>query len=378
MRHLFPCGFLLIIAANGLAGQAPRAADPKEVLRQVDDALKAGELVKAADLATQLDEEVQRRFRASLVTDAAQRVDETLEWLPSDMESLFVLQRPVVVNSGELEVSFSGRPAEYYALDRIAALDQGRIIRQLDGRTIRLTIAAVKNMRTRGIGMQVPALMPDGDAAYFYYFTAPIEPALLGSPDEKAGAFALWMRAAEIDTGEQGVPGSHERPKREDRTWLALARPDLLVAASSKELMVALLGRMGAGARPEQGRALPRLLPEWSLVDRSAPFWGLRHFSELGSRRDLTNPRWTDDGAAPDPLSRGLAVRFDVDSGTVETRFVHAGGQPPSVLARSGPGVDFQADKSEDGTWRLRSNIRERGPFPFHLALCLLGFGGYR
>jgi hypothetical protein len=27
--------------------------------------------------------------------------------------------------------------------------------------------------------------------------------------------------------------------------------------------------------------------------------------------------------------------------------------------------------------WRLKSNVRDRGPFPFHFALSLLGFGGY-
>ena len=369
---------LLVMLATGIPlHTAPPPAQPTEILRELDDALKAGDLVKGADLATRLDEEVQRRAKAALVADAAQRVDETLAWLPPDTESVFVLQYPVVVDSRELKASFAALPAELYALDRLAALDEGRFLQQLDGRTIRLTIAALKNARTRGEGAQVPALMPDGDAAYFYYFSSPIGADVLGPSDQKAGAHPVWARTVQIDTGARRAPGMSRGPKREDYTWLALPRPDLLVAASTRDALLSLLDGIGGSGRSGQQRALPATLPEWRLVDRNAQLWGLRHFSRLGDRRDLTNPQCIADGASPDPLMRGLAVRFDIDTGTVETRFVHAGAQPPSALARE-QGIDYQAEKDADGTWRLRSSIRERGPFPFHLALSLLGFGGYR
>jgi len=356
----------------------PPPAQPNEILREFEDALKAGDLVKGIDLATRLDEEVQLSSKASLVSDATQRIDETLAWLPPDIESLFVLQDPVVVDSRNLQVNFSALPARFYALDRLVALDEGRFLQQLDGRTIQLTIAAMKNARTRGEGAQVPALMPDGDAAYFYYyFSSPIEAGVLRTSDQKADAHPIWECTAQIDAGDRWTPGMSSRPMREDHTWLALPRPDLLVAASTRSALLALLAGIESKEPPEPHRALPATLPEWRLADHRAPFWGFRHFSQLGDRRDLTNPQCLADGSSPDPLLRGLAVRFDVDTGTVETQFVHAGALPPSALAH-GNGIDYKAEKDVDGTRRLRSNIRERGPFPFHLALSLLGFGGYR
>ena len=378
MRALWTCAFLVMVAVDVLCQTPPPGEEPKQLLRELEDALTAGDLVKGADLATRLDAEVQRRAKASLVTDAAQRVDETLQWLPTDTESIFVLQYPVVLDSRERQPNSAARPAEYYALDRLAALDGGRLLEQLDGQTIRLTIAAMKNIRTRGQNRIVPALMPDGDAAYFFYFTAPIPADVFGAPDEKSGAYVLWMRKTQIDAGAAWVPGSRERPIREDSTWLAVPRPDLLVAASDRDLLLSLLDRISGSAPPGAQRALPPTLPEWPLVDRSANFWALRHFSELGGRHDLSNPQCTADGAVPDPLLRGLAVRFDVDNATLEARFVHSGTQPPRILTEREFGSNFKAEKGADGVWRFRSSIRERGPFPFHLAVWLLGFGGYR
>lgn len=373
MRASVAGGLLWMLAASGAGGQEAAGGEPKAMLRRVEDALRAGEVVKAAELATRLDEEVQRRFRASLVADAAKRVDEALAWLPADTEAMFVLQRPFVVNSGELQTQYFSRPAEYYALDRLAVLDQGRVLRQLDGATMRIVIAAVKEICPRAEGLEIPAQMPEGEAAFLYYFTAPIEAAVLGSPDEMVGAIPVWMRTAELTVRERVVPGSTERPKRIERTWLALVRPDVLAAASSREALTAMLGRMRASGQAGQQRALAGATREWALADRSASFWGVRHYPAEGNRRRCVNA-----DATSDPLLLGLAVRFDADSGAVETRFVHGGEKPPRVLAQSGPGIDFEAERGADGVWRLRSNIGERGPFPFHLAAGLLGFGGSR
>jgi len=363
---------LLLIAAN-LAAQTPTSPELERLRRRLQDAIRDKDLSTAADIAAKLDDAVQRKFRASLIHDASDRVNDVLTWLPSDTETLLVYQEPFVISAEDSPAMFYGRPARLYATDRLMALNEGQLYRQLQGRTVRLLAAGLRNMRSRGVG--VPSLMPEADVAYFYFFAEPLDPDLLGVPELSVEKQSLWRRTAKIDVNGPLKAGVRERSQREDETWLALPRPDLLVAASSRDFQIEILGRI---ARGPSTRALPSSLPEWPQVDRKAGFWGLRHYSDPEARHDNSNPRGKDSEAAQsDAKALGATVQFDMDNNVVEVRYLSGNGHLPGFI-ESMVEHEFQVDRAQADIWRLKSNLRDRGDFPFHFADYLLGFGGYR
>ena len=72
----------------------------------------------------------------------------------------------------------------------------------------------------------------------------------------------------------------------------------LLVCASSKEIMHEILVRMGNGKSSIErghwptGRILPQELPEWTLLDRRADIWALRHYDKRTGAADRTSANY--------------------------------------------------------------------------------------
>lgn len=254
------------------------------------------------------------------------------------------------------------------------ALGDGSAYRAFHGSTIRLVAAGMRNIR--GTPSGVPAPMPKADAAYFYFLAEPVDPSLLGQPDDVTGENPLWQRKASVYSEEPIEPGM-ERPMREESTWLALPRPDMLVTASRRSFLDLILKRMS----PETSRqALPDELPEWKEVNRAAPFWGLRHYTDPGNRRDDSNPKskFKDPGDG-DAGASGVTFQYGVEADVVEALYLTMSDQLPQQLAYfSDESREFKIDRPHKGIWRLRSNLRERGDFPFHVCMYMLGFGVYR
>jgi hypothetical protein len=161
--------------------------------------------------------------------------------------------------------------------------------------------------------------MPDADGAWFYYLSAPLNPEAFGQPGETIGRSPVW-RAVSRGSRNSG----------NDESWLALARPDLLVLATSRNVLAAIVARL-AKPDPSAARALPTTLAEWNATDTNASAFGLRHF------------------AAPQEGNVGLSLAWDSASGRALVRNL-----PPSGAAR------------------------DRGDYPLAVALTLLGFGSYR
>lgn len=83
-----------------LAAQTTGDADLLNLTRELRDAVGGDSLTSAADLAAKLDDAVQQRYKAWLVRDADQRVNEVLTWLPRDIESVWVNQEPLTIKPG--------------------------------------------------------------------------------------------------------------------------------------------------------------------------------------------------------------------------------------------------------------------------------------
>ena len=124
MHSLRPLLWGVLLFGLPLCGQAPDGPDLNSALSDLQSAIRNSDMVEAADLAAKLDEGVQKKYLASLNVDATQRVADLLARLPSDLESMFVLQKPIKLKSTESLASFFGKPEEQYAIDRLLALQE--------------------------------------------------------------------------------------------------------------------------------------------------------------------------------------------------------------------------------------------------------------
>jgi hypothetical protein len=105
-------------------------------------------------------------------------------------------------------------------------------------------------------------------------------------------------------------------------------------------------------------RALPASLPEWKYVDRSQPFWAVRHFDNSRADVDPTNPH--NGGVGTEQIeASGLVVEFQ-PSATFARMIVPAGvtaGDNPWKQLTGAP--DFQGEASSrelaKGVWEIKA-----------------------
>lgn len=70
-------------------------------------------------------------------------------------------------------------------------------------------------------------------------------------------------------------------------SFLALPRPNVLLAANNLSYLQEVLKRMMQRKKP---RALPDSLPEWHFLSPDSGFWGLRHYDRTQAQQDPTSP----------------------------------------------------------------------------------------
>ncbi len=372
LARLIALGILTV----ALHAQSLTPSDIDSLIHNVRSAIDRDDFATASDISAKLNDAVEQRLDTWLIRDVNQRVDEVLTWLPEDTETLLVYQKPFVINAKDSLAELYAQPARLYTTDRLMALNGGKLYATLAGVTVRFVAAGASNIRDRFAGFDgtaTPTPMPNAQAAYFYFLADDLDATVLGTPAQTIGDNPVWVGTASFDAGAS-IPG-RERPVREDATWLALARPNLLVVTSSSELLGQILQRI---ARPSRTRALSSELPEWVDVDRTANFWALRHYSEPGDRHDLSNPTSKlNPQRQRDSTAIGVTVKFDAGSNAIEIRYLSDAPQLPRFIDGP-PTPQFKTEQIRAGLWRVTSNIHERGAYPFHVAARLLGFGEYR
>lgn len=354
-----------------LAAQTAVPADPMRLLRDLRTAIQDDSLATAAELAGKLDRAVQERYSAWLIRDADQRIEEALAWLPADTESVWVNRRPFTIRPEQGIDMLWNRPDESYSVDRLAALNGGEFYKALGNHTIRLVVAGARDIRKPAMA-SVPAPVAAEGIAYVFFLAEPID---FASPGESIQGHPVWHAIAKVDAGDAPRPGE-KRAQRDDENWLALARPDVMILTNRHALLAEMLERANSGSKT---RAMPANLPEWSHVDRSASFWGLRHYAD-GSKARTGEPGI---GLAnlphyPDGKAAGATVRFDSVTQRLEVIYLSSAEAMASQTGAELLAIEFQVDQPEAGIWRMLSDVRARGPFPVHFALAMLGFGMYR
>lgn len=357
--------FAPLLISSILIAQSADQASLMRLTRELNTALQNDSLATAAEIASELDDAVQTQHQAWLVRDSDDRVDDVLSWLPDDIESFWVNRSPFVIDGQARE--FGERATTLYSVDRLKLQSEGRFYRLLDHRTVRLAIAATRGIRPPQSTIMTPPIMTSRDVVYFYFFTSAVE---LPPPDESFQGLPIWQTTAKIIGDYTPKPGA-QPSQHEDTNWLALAKPNLLIVSNQKDLLASVLDRIAHGSTT---RALPANLLEWRQVDRSASFWGLRHYSAESKSKAC-------DAAVlpyPDCRATGVTLQLDTAKQRLEVRYLSESGPKQSPGPADTVRRDFQVDQPQPGVWSLVSDIAARGQFPLHFGIQMLGFGMYR
>lgn len=336
-------------------GQTAANRDLPQQTEKLQALIVAGDWENAAELSRSLKDAVTEARDRSLSAQGGKLADSILTWLPADTETLVVAQEPLaILRERQTTMPAALEEAQGYVLGMLAAAEKETLLGALQGRTV--TLAALGARHFTNHAPDPRGFLPLGLIAYqgcaIYEFSEPVPDSMLARPpDESVMGQRVWT-----STGTQS-----DAPDA-DTFFLSLLEPQLVIVCNNREFLREIVSRRGL---PQQPRALPASLPEWKLVDRTAPLWALSHYAADGigaSALDITD-------------AVGIAVAFGKPSNSV-TALMISKSDPWTKIAAS---PDFrQAAKSRkvsDNVWELSTTSdAEAGFFATFVLMAALGF----
>jgi hypothetical protein len=261
--------FLLTAFSLSAQPDLPKLTDELEV------AIKAADWPKAAQLSRSLREAVREARDQSMAASGDKLVDSILTWLPADTETLVVAQQPFTLNQADQsKLPGALEMAQGYVLGLLVAAEKETLYASLVGRTVQRAALSARrfgeeppNLPSGGRGSGLGMIFYQGCAVYA--FTEPVPDSVLTRPpDETIMGHRVWVSKG----SQRDLPDS-------DTYFVSLLKPDLMLACNNREFFREMVSRRDG---PSQPRALPADLPEWKLVDRTAPLWALCHYAGKG------------------------------------------------------------------------------------------------
>jgi hypothetical protein len=232
-------------------------------------------------------------------TRTSSQVDEVLNWLPLDTETIIVAKGPFKIErSGDRQSFHFQTAAQSMAFGILQELKP----KDLASKSISLAIEGSRCFRSpRGLGM-----MPY-QGCQVIVFEEGAAPAL-------AAAMQSLVQKARRTTELSGKRVAVFEERWEQDTWtlyVTQPKPQVVLCATHEGYLKDVLSRMEG--KPS-ARAMPQDLPEWKYVDTNSPVWALRHYSKANAAQDPTSPL-RDEAAntpsTPDPGAVGIAFFYD-------------------------------------------------------------------
>ena len=353
---------LLLLGTAALTAQPPGKAELMKLADQLDAAIQAGDWAQAAQISRTLKIAVRDERNRSLSAAGSELADAILGWLPTDAMTLVVAQQPFIIKAEEQrDIPSALDMARGYVLGLLSAAEKENLLKGLNGRTVKLAAIAIRFGEepedNRPLNSPVPLGLVPYQGCGVYAFAEPVGESVFGRPpDDSILGHRVWT-----SKGSQ-----NDTPDKE--TYLvAFIKPVVVLSCNNRAFFEQMTIRMGAAAQP---RALPASLAEWKYVDRSAPLWGICHYSE---KTALIVAGLTGDDKNPEPT--GITVEFGLPSGAARARMI-AKSDPWQDLAGS---PDFHgAAKSREaaaGVWEL--TVDEKPEAAGMAAFALMAYLGF-
>jgi hypothetical protein len=179
-------------------------------------------------------------------------------------------------------------------------IEEGLLLPRLEGSPVAVAVEGTRHAHSpKGLGEQPY----EGAAIVRFASSADIDPvAILRAIEGKA------IQSEEIE-------GTHVlvfQEKEEDDVWtkyVAFLESHVLIVATDRGYLQEVLARRNATQRV----ALPNSLREWKFINRSAAYWGIRHYDRTQAQTDPSSPFGGRKAANfPDELATGIG--FSVSS----------------------------------------------------------------
>ena len=331
---------LVLVAAAALPAQTPSKADLLRLTDEAEAAIREGDWAKAAQLTRSLRTAVEDARNKSMAAAGTELVEAVLAWLPPDTETVVVAQQPfsilAVDNTKDVNALDGART---YSVMMLTAAEKQKLYPSLLGRTLRLAMLGARRFgeepeETRANASKRSELgMIEFQACAVYAFTEPVAESVFGRPpDESVMGYRTWTSRTAWNEKPVVYPVS-----------VSLLKPDLLIACNNREFLEQMLTRM---ASPAQPRALPADLPEWKLLDRTAPLWGITHYRGGGHAVELM-------GAGKDIGQIGMTAEFGVASGGARARMLSRSDPWKELVDNSELAGMVRSRKVSEGVWEI-------------------------
>jgi hypothetical protein len=251
---------------------------------------------------------VQIYFASSLAVAQQPNLNQVLNWLPADTETVLGANGPFSWDPKTLSNAPPSQEhlttAELEMQSRMFPLTllnfkNGGVGEFIRGKTVSLAIEGSRRFRPPGgLGL----MRYEGCLVIVFIPTVSLDG-------------AAFMRAAANSAvrfeEHNGTRVAVFAEKSEDDTWntfVGFPRSNVAVVATNLDYLVALLDRM----RGTPGtRALPQNLSEWKHVNNNAPVWGVRHYLKQGAELDPSSPLLGQNAAnVPDANAVGVTFSF--------------------------------------------------------------------
>ena len=247
-------------------------------------------------------------FASSLAVAQQPNLNQVLNWLPADTETVLGANGPFAWDPKTLSNAPPSQDhlttAELEMQSRMFPLTllnfkNGGVGEFIRGKTVSLAIEGSRRFRPpSGLGL----MRYEGCLVIVFIPTVSLDG-------------AAFMRAAANSAvrfeEHNGTRVAVFAEKSEDDTWntfVGFPRSNVAVVATNLDYLVALLDRM----RGTPGtRALPQNLSEWKHVNNNAPVWGVRHYLKQGAELDPSSPLLGQNAAnVPDANAVGVTFSF--------------------------------------------------------------------
>jgi hypothetical protein len=351
---------LLLVAVWTVAAQSPAKADLLRLTDELNTAIQSGDWAKASKLSRALKAAAEDARNRSMESTGREQADSILAWFPADTETTVVAQQPFEIVTGQTKPPTAIDMAHAFVLGLLQAAEKGKLSTDLVGRTLRLAALGARRFgqesenhhttEQRGALGMIPY-----QGCAIYSFAAPISaPILNRPPDDTIMGYRVWL-----SKGSQ-----NDEPDR-DNYFVSMLKPDVMLVCNSRTFFQETVARLGL---PPQQRALPADLPEWKLVDRSVPLWGITHYRNPELVASLA-PGRKNLGAV------GQVVEFGLDNDVALARMI-AKADPWKELVNS-PNFRGAATSSQTagGIWELKvAGKPDAAGFAVFVLMAELGF----
>jgi hypothetical protein len=350
---------MLLLATSALVAQTSGKVDLLKRTEELERLIAAGEWGKASDLSRSLKDAVTEARNRSLAASGSELADSILNWLPADTETLVVAQEPFsITKQDQTTIPTALQMAQNYVLGLLDVAEKGKLAEEVLGRTVRLAALGARHFGNHppGKNNSIPLGMIAYQGCALYGFAESLPESILSRPsDDSVMGHRVW-----ISKGTQS-----DRPDT-DTYFVSLLQPDLLTVCNNREFFQEIVSRRGL---PQQSRALPADLPEWKLVDRTAPLWAICHYRQDGLLVHLLQDPRSDPGAT------GIAVEFGRASGITRARMISKSDPWKSLTGQGDFHGAAKSRKVADGVWELSvSDDPEAAGMTAFALMTMLGF----